>query len=374
MTFRKIFLSLATCSLLLVTILALNMLFAANHQIFAAGNQTSRTGDTTDPTPDITSSAFAPKSYHFHHQPQGQGKKTSGALATWTSSFDSQGVTYPYTMVGTDPSLGSATTNVPVQIIPLKVNFGATVFDGADNVHSVVNSPLFRQTSFPTGDTEYTDAIQRGSFWNIVQQNSPNYHVLLGEPKIQKEATIDVDASHGGLLTFNNTFYGNVSDINWWDGMMQQLLQNYQATPNELTIFLSYDVLIQGGVGGYHNTTGQGVPGDTTYAWSSYFDSYLYDGFANIAALSHELAEWVADPYTNNTVPNWNVPDEPQYGCSGVLEVGDPLVGTIFQENGYSLQDEAFFSWFARQTPSIGYQGYYSYLGTFTTYSSSQGC
>ena len=29
-------------------------------------------------------------------------------------------------------------------------------------------------------------------------------------------------------------------------------------------------------------------------------------------------------------------------------------------------QDEAFFSWFARQKPSIGIKGRYSYLGTFT--------
>ncbi|GHO58654.1 hypothetical protein [Ktedonobacter robiniae] len=384
MKFRKLFISLATFSLLLVTVLALTMFFAANHRTLAAGNPASATDNTNpiiaDATPSLKSSPksspFVPKNYHFQHksQPQQQGKKAPSDLATWTSSFDYNGTTYPYTMVGTDPKLGSATTTIPVKIVPLKVVIGSNVFDGSNNVHAVINSPLFSNTSFATGDTQYTDAIQRGSFWNTIQQSSPDYHVLLGKPKVEKEVTINVDASHGGLLIFSNSYYGNIGDINWWDGMMQQLLQTEQASPNELTIFLSYDVLIQGGVGGYHSTTGQGVSGDTTYAWSSYFDPYLFSGFSDVAALSHELSEWMSDPYTNNTVPTWSVPNEPQYGCSPVLEDGDPLVGTIFKENGYTLQDEAFFSWFARQSPSIGYQGNYSYLDTFKSYSSSDGC
>lgn len=379
MTFRKLFLCLATFSLLLVTVLGLNLLFATNHQTFAASNHTSATGSSnpiTDTAPNIKGSTFTPKNYQFQHkyQPQLQGKKNPSDLATWTSSFDYNEVTYPYTMVGTDPRLGSATTNIPVKIVPLKVVFGATTFDGSDNVQAVINSPLFKKASFTTGNTEYTDAIQRSSLWYALQKWGPNYHVLLEKPQVEKEITINVDPSHGGLLTFNNTFYGNVGDINWWDGMMQQLLQTEQASPNELTIFLSNDVLLMQGVGGYHSTTGQGVSGDTTYAWASYFDPYLFKGFSDVGALSHELAEWMADPYTNNTVPTWSVPNEPQYGCSNVLEVGDPLVGTIFNVNGYTLQDEASLSWFARQTPSASYKGSYSYLGTFTSYSSSDGC
>jgi len=35
--------------------------------------------------------------------------------------------------------------------------------------------------------------------------------------------------------------------------------------------------------------------------------------------------------------------------------------------SGYHPQDEAFLSWFAHQTPSIGYGGPYSYLGSFTS-------
>jgi hypothetical protein len=64
--------------------------------------------------------------------------------------------------------------------------------------------------------------------------------------------------------------------------------------------------------------------------------------------------------------------------CSNLLEVGDPLENQELPGpfeiplNGftYHLQDEAFFSWFARQSPSEGYGGLYSFFGDFTTFSS----
>ena len=81
-------------------------------------------------------------------------------------------------------------------------------------------------------------------------------------------------------------------------------------------------------------------------------------------ALSHEIAEWCNDPFGSNVVPPWEV--LPEYPCNALLEVGDPVVGVAFSENGYHLQDEAFLSWFARQVPSVGMGGRYTYLGTFT--------
>ena len=85
--------------------------------------------------------------------------------------------------------------------------------------------------------------------------------------------------------------------------------------------------------------------------------------------MTHEIAEWLNDPFINDVVPAWTVKSEPQYGCSHRLEVGDPLVGVVFKVKGLHYQDEADFSWFARQKPSLGFQGRYSYRGTFTTVS-----
>jgi hypothetical protein len=85
--------------------------------------------------------------------------------------------------------------------------------------------------------------------------------------------------------------------------------------------------------------------------------------------LSHEVSEWLHDPFISNTVPPWESPlplSSGFYGCSSLLETGDAVSDAAFEVNGYQLQDEAFLSWFAHQAPSIGIGGQYSYLGTFT--------
>lgn len=55
--------------------------------------------------------------------------------------------------------------------------------------------------------------------------------------------------------------------------------------------------------------------------------------------------------------------------CSNLLETGDPLELVNFPVTAggftYHLQDAAIFSYFARQSPSAGYQGRYTFLGTF---------
>ena len=50
----------------------------------------------------------------------------------------------------------------------------------------------------------------------------------------------------------------------------------------------------------------------------------------DIHALSHEIAEWADDPFVNNAVEPWLTPTAPQYGCTSVLETGDPVVGIGF--------------------------------------------
>src|ERR1700687_3865284 len=44
--------------------------------------------------------------------------ETGAALPTWTGSFTYKGTKYPFTMIGTDPSKGSATTTLSMVIIP----------------------------------------------------------------------------------------------------------------------------------------------------------------------------------------------------------------------------------------------------------------
>jgi hypothetical protein len=87
--------------------------------------------------------------------------------------------------------------------------------------------------------------------------------------------------------------------------------------------------------------------------------------------MSHEIGEWMDDPIGNNSTPLWGHTGQVS-GCQNNLEVGDPLSGTDFPQllatNGvtYHPQELAFFSWFFRQSPSLGVNGWYSDNGTFT--------
>ncbi|HZX41558.1 MAG TPA: hypothetical protein VFE93_06940, partial [Myxococcaceae bacterium] len=115
-----------------------------------------------------------------------------------------------------------------------------------------------------------------------------------------------------------------------------------------------------------------------TFAWASYISPGIYarpnGGVAwalqDIHATSHEIAEWADDPFVNNTVEPWLTPTAPQYGCTGVLETGDPVVGIGFAmgtnnylqgpnpdgshsaDGYYHPEDEALLPWFMRTAPN----------------------
>ncbi|HLJ36053.1 MAG TPA: hypothetical protein VKU38_20515 [Ktedonobacteraceae bacterium] len=326
----------------------------------------------------VASSKSTPRYFTFHHNFSAAALAKSG-LAHWTSSFTSEGKTWTYSMVGTDPSKGSQTTTVPVTIIPLKMVFSnSKSFDGTSRVSATVNSPLFKSAKFISGTTQYGDAVARAEFWNSVSKKSPNYHVLVGTPTIAKTVTMNIPSANGATATDPSTGKTiGLVDINYLDPQLQALLIKLNIKANSFPIFLSNMVYATGGapnlnnccIGGYHSAV-QNQAGLQTYAWSTEVDEGVQGGFSeDVSALSHEMLEWFNDPFTNNAVPNWISPIAPQYGCNNSLEVGDPLVGVLFKVKGFSsdhLQDVAFFNWFARQKPSLAINGLYTYLGTFT--------
>ncbi len=324
-----------------------------------------------------TGGKSTPRYAQFH------GNFSDAALATsklkhWSSSFTSEGKTWKYSMVGTNPTKGSATTTIPVTIVPLLLKFSnGKSFDGTPQVSSTTSSPLFQNAQFISGNTQYGDAVQRAEFWNSVSIKSPNYHVLVGNPTIAKTVTLTIPSARGATVVdpSSGKIIG-IININWFDPQMQKMLTSLNFTPNMLPIFLSHDVYLSQGaatlgnccIGGYHNAISNQA-GLQTYIWATEADPGVHGGFGeDVSALSHEMLEWFNDPFTNNVVPNWISPIAPQYGCTNSLEAGDPLVGVVFTVNGFSsdhLQDVALFSWFARQSPSIAINGLYTYLGKF---------
>ena len=118
-----------------------------------------------------------------------------------------------------------------------------------------------------------------------------------------------------------------------------------------------------------------------TFAWASWVRPGTYPrlqgsprqtdwALQDIHALSHEISEWADDPFVNNLVQPWLTPTAPQYGCTNILETGDPVVaigfakGTNTFEQGpnpdgsqtadgyYHPEDEAFLPWFMRTSPN----------------------
>jgi hypothetical protein len=168
-------------------------------------------------------------------------------------------------------------------------------------------------------------------------------------------------------------------DIGVWDGFLQNtLMANVKAkvTPTTFPIFLFYNVVLYDGtpsnccILGYHSAFNNPNFGGTfqTYSTSGFDSSRAFDGTSDVSILSHEVAEWLADPDGLNPTPPWGHIGQVS-GCQANLEVGDPLSGTtkVFTLNGfnYHLQDEAFTAWFYRLKPPGTYNNKFSLFGTF---------
>jgi hypothetical protein len=297
-----------------------------------------------------------------------------------TSSFTYNGQVYPYRMLGSSPASNTSTTLLTM-IVPLSFSFSnGTTLDSTSQVPSVLNSPLYQNASFLSGNTQYADAIQRAEFWNTVSTTSPNYHVLLRNISVHPALRFIVPAGQGTTVTgkASGTQVGLVNNT-WLYPQLTGAIAALNIPASVTPIFLSNNVYLYIGttanccIGGFHNALTIQRPTTlrpTTYTFI--FSAYLAPGVfgansGDVTALSHEVAEWINDPFANNRVPPWTAPGASQYGCSNILETGDPLVGVNFIVNGYHLQDEVFLSWFAHQSPSPAYGGRYTYLDTFST-------
>ncbi len=104
---------------------------------------------------------------------------------------------------------------------------------------------------------------------------------------------------------------------------------------------------------------------------TSYGNSIATTAWASVASgavetFSHEIGEWLDDPFYTNDAPSWLNPMSK--ACNGSeLEVGDPVTNYMFTANGWSLQDLVFYSWFTRDVPSIGINGHYDLMGEFSS-------
>jgi hypothetical protein len=279
-------------------------------------------------------------------------------------------------MIGTDPHARTATTTVPVILVPLRLTFSdGTTFDGTDRVGTVSSSPLFQTAPFDTGNTQYADAMQRFSLWGKLPSGGGNYHVMLGSPTVRPTISLSVPASAGHVEGPEG-----IVDLSFFAGRLSTLTAD--ASPSALLVLLLDDVAISApGVGccvlGLHSTVLRGGTA-APFALATYLthDAVRVDGVEDVYALSHELVETIADPFVDNSAPSWAQPGPG--GCGGrLLEVADPVellptsaFTVTLGPTTYHLTDVAALSWFTRRTPSQAFGGRYSYAGLLTNPSS----
>ncbi len=297
--------------------------------------------------------------------PHGRIAPPSGnQLAQWNGSFtDLTHNKRTFTMVGGDPSKTNNTTTVTVLVVPVKMVFpknvsgGPKTFDPAKTklsngrtiIQNVLKSPLFqsgidfKQGATDLGKTQYIDAFQRGTWWKYVKKNS-KYHVIL-KPVVAPEQTITCSSSSQCSVAEEWTLSGLV-DINLFDSNLQTFMSKLKVTPDVFPLFITYDTYETSGgccIGGYHSANAN-QPSGQTYGTATYVDKA--GAFSqDVSALSHEIGEWMDDPFVDNRV-----------GCqdNSILEVGDPLEGERnfggypYKLNGftYNLQSLVWIGYF----------------------------
>jgi hypothetical protein len=306
------------------------------------------------------------QAYHTRTDNIVRARKPGASLSQWNGSFkDLHGTTRNFVMVGPDPSQSNTTTTIPIEIVPVIMtypNYSNTVFNPKKDTYSngqtvlknFEKSPLlasvvkFKSGGKVMGKTQYIDAFQRGNFWSSVQTNT-SYHVVLGTPTVLKPLKITVGSGQG--VVEKNPF-GSQNVGTYGFGPMDTQINTYisnhsEITPDTFVFFITHNIFLTSGgccIGGYHYSTSSSTSSQS-YGYTTMVTeakSFSQD----VSAASHEIGEWMDDPFPGNNV----------VGCNdnSWLEVGDPLEGRTnyggigYTVHGftYNLQDLVYIDYF----------------------------
>lgn len=311
------------------------------------------------------------------------------SIPTWSGSFQSEGATYPYVMAGRKPQRGDE-TRIDTSLIVLNFKFdefgdangNPIVIDSSSIVQDVIGSPNFVKSEYTVGRGQFSDALQRASFWNVMDRD---WHTTIEKPRQLQTVTIEVPVGQAQVFDPGNGHLVAQVNFDFLYSQIQTILQLEPVRTNELPILISYDVFADQALG-FHDAieVQQGNrAGIQTYLWTSWLDVDAFGPlFADATTMTHEVSEWMADPFINNVTPDWSIP-ESGGACNGILEVGDPIEFLATQmypitlhNHVYHTQNEVTVQWFSRDNvPSTAFQGTYSYPDTtvLTTHASPCG-
>jgi hypothetical protein len=307
----------------------------------------------------------------------------TGFNATFTDITTAPGVTV------FDPTVKDDSCLTPPNDVPLTLTRLSPIYEPFD----------FNFGGTDVGFTQTTDAFQRGNFFealnfgNVNFDDNPVYHVILSPVKEVVAVVIDIPAGNG--IAYPTAVFGGcpgsgatvgIIDIAAYEPALFTILSQLApgVNPTTFPFFLEHNVVecesFAPGINcgdvlnpnaacciiGFHDSNGPQTFGTGDFDTSEIFVSPIPD----VSAISHEVAEWMNDPFGNNPTPAWGHTGQVA-GCQNNLEVGDPLSGTLappiynpFNKFTYHMQELAFFSWFYG-APSVGVNGWFSDNGTF---------
>jgi len=136
---------------------------------------------------------------------------------------------------------------------------------------------------------------------------------------------------------------------------------------------------------GFHTSFDAGKVGNTqlvqTFLWASWVDQgILGTTLADVTPMSHEISEWMNNPFGTNLVPAWQVPNSAGK-CQDNLETADPLAS--LPNAGYPVpidgfvfhpQSQVMMQWFQRQSVSDAMDGAFSFPDQSLMTAPSQAC
>ncbi|MBO0695572.1 MAG: hypothetical protein J2P56_05665 [Verrucomicrobia bacterium] len=327
---------------------------------------------------------------------------TIKSVPFFNSAFTFQGQTFPFSMMGRAPQKGG-TTRIETSYLAISFFFDEfvdqngnnIVIDATGNTKNLLNGPDFERFPYTTGNTQFSDAVQRAEFFSVMKHPREDdgddaWHTLLESPRQLKPVTVEVPAGSSLVFTDGTNFFALV-DINFMNSQLNTLVQTEDIRVNEVPMFVTHNAvyadLTNGGccLGGFHTAFQTGQAGNTisvqVFDFATSLDAAVANdifgdptAFADVDALSHELSETFNDPFVNNVVPSWQFPGLPAGVCSNVLETGDPVENlpnasfpVMIDGFLYHPQTEALLQWFSRENPSSAFNGAFSFPGNNLT-------
>lgn len=326
------------------------------------------------------------------------------SVPNFQSSFSSRGKTWPFSMIGSSPSLG-ASTALPAKIVPVSLKLQNadlvtfTTVSVSGFITPTLNSPNFRTASYTSGSSiQFADAVQRAEFFHMMKSTwhttlQPATALPLSTLTVPRFTTITLNGKKTQVRTY---FTSKATDghtvVFLLDQFFNQQIFNLAVkqintgrfTTNAMNIALFpntflYSVNSSGGMGncctlGFHTFfTDNGTPTESrwVFAFASWISPGVFGGgLVDVSALSHELSEAVNDPFVNNLVPAWQFPNEPGT-CQDSLETGDPVEVLANAVSPVKIgittfhpQTEALLQWFEQKTTSNAISGAFSYPNT----------